>query len=84
MHPIVDKKHKHESGAASASMTMRSRGFQSGGYSLLSATGNGGQQAVTPSYQFSLNSSTSNLSFTSTGGNETRPDNAGVRYCIKY
>jgi len=39
---------------------------------------------VTPTPSVSVANSSSNLTLQPFGGKETRPDNAGVRYCVKY
>jgi hypothetical protein len=86
LHPIIDKKHGHASGPASATLTMGSRGWQFGSedVTVLAATGDQDGPNVTPSYSMSVQSATSNISILATGGTENRPDNAGVCYCIKY
>lgn len=84
-HPITDKKHKHETGASSASLIMYSRGWQLGsGSNVYAASGDQQGPDVTPPYSLSVGRKTTGISINTHGGNETRPDNAGVSYCIKY
>jgi hypothetical protein len=85
-HVIKDAAHTH--GASGGKLTM---GIGTGaarndgeGNPAYAPGGSGSPTSITPSATLSVSSSTTGIAVNAFGGKETRPDNAGVRYCIKY
>jgi microcystin-dependent protein len=84
-HAIQDKSHGHGVGGGTLSMSLGTREAKDDGANhLLGPAGDGAAIDVTPTPSLNILPSSSNLSVEAFGGKETRPDNAGVRYCIKY
>lgn len=84
-HVIKDKSHGHGVGGGTLSMSLATSTFRDdGGNHLLGPGGDGIALDVTPTPSLNITSSSSNLTVDAFGGKETRADNVGVRYCIKY
>lgn len=83
-HVIKDKAHGHDSGGGTLSMSIDTRGWNGGGTNFYGASGQWGEKDVTPTPYMTVGTASTGLTAAAHGGNETRPDNAGVRYCIKY
>ncbi len=85
LHAIKDKSHGHGVGGGTLNMSLSTTPFKDdGGNHLLGAGGDGAALDVTPTPSLSVQPSGSNLLVNAFGGKETRADNVGVRYCIKY
>jgi microcystin-dependent protein len=84
-HAIKDKAHGHDSGPGTLTMGVNVRDLEddseTAGYSL---SGLLSEKDVSPTPSMTVSSASTGLTAAAHGGNETRPDNAGVRYCIKY
>ncbi|MCX6854605.1 MAG: hypothetical protein NTV80_06840, partial [Verrucomicrobia bacterium] len=87
-HAIKDKAHSHDSGPGTLTMGVNSRLYEDGTNgdetNFYSLSGGFGEKDVSPTPSMSVGSASTGLTAAAHGGNETRPDNAGVRYCIKY
>jgi len=84
-HAIKDKGHDHGAGGAQLSMSVPTgQRRDDGDNPYYSPGGSGSSLDVTPTPSVSVANSSSNLTLQPFGGKETRPDNAGVRYCVKY
>ena len=86
-HVIKDVAHSHGASGGKLTMGIGTRAAKDDGGEANPSYGPGGSESplkITPSATLSVNSNTTGLLVDAFGGNETRPDNAGVRYCIKY
>jgi microcystin-dependent protein len=86
-HVIKDASHTHGASGGKLTMGIATSPAKDDGGGANPSYGPGGSESplkITPSASLSVSSSTSGLTVDAFGGKETRPDNAGVRYCIKY
>jgi len=84
-HAIKDKSHGHGVGGGTLNMSLTTSLFRDDGANhLLGPGGDGTAIDVTPTPSLSISSTTTGITVDAFGGTETRADNAGVRYCIKY
>lgn len=84
-HVIKDESHGHGTGGGTITASIGTRLFRPDGDNQLYAPqGDGPTKELTPVPTISINSATTGILVDAFGGKETRPDNAGVRYCIKY
>ena len=86
-HVIKDASHTHGAGGGKLTMGIGTRAGKDDGGGQNPSYGPGGSESpvkITPSASLSVGSNTTSITVDAFGGKETRPDNAGVRYCIKY